>query len=285
VVNLWARPGEEITIRALSDLHIDEKMHSRSSLRRTAARDMARSKRPRAVIIGDLGGLIFPTDVRRFHPSGQRKQLQGVDDWLDTAIEYVCKELEALGYAWDVVGMGNHERTAMHHHGTDVVSRVAERLGAARGGFSGVIDYRIHVTKDGEPQQTKDPYALFRIVYHHGAWGGRYAKGYLGAWPFFAQHDGWNVALYGHNHLARLDPEVRVRVQGKELKTYPVFLANLASFRDVYGKDSRSPDYGEVKGFMRGYKGGARISVVPRWSKASSGNGSIALDYEVTYSS
>lgn len=277
------QPGEEILIRALSDLHLDEKLHSRSALRRTAARDLGRSKKVRAVVIGDLGGLIFPPDVRRFHASGVRKALQGQDDWLDRSIEYVSGELSALGYTWDLIGLGNHETQAMKAHGVDVVSRVAEKVGAARGGFSGVIDYRIHVTRTGEPMQSKDPYALFRVLYHHGAWGGRYAKGYLGAYPFFSQFDGWHVALYGHNHLARLDREARVKINGRSMSEYKTYLVNCASFRDVYGIDARSPDYGEVKGFMRGSKGGALITISPRWSRNAQGNAVIGLDYDVTY--
>lgn len=135
-----------------------------------------------ALAIGDVANLVLPPDQKRYRPSVQPRDLRGLDDWLDATVEYNADRLKSLGYHWDLFGIGNHEEEIRKRHGVDVVEHLAYRLGARRGGYSGVIDYRIH-------RPNTPGYFSFRALYHHGAWGGKWAKGYLGAWSWAAQHD------------------------------------------------------------------------------------------------
>jgi hypothetical protein len=50
---------------------------------------------------------------------------------------------------------------------------------------------------------------VVNVLYHHGAWGGKKAKGYLGAIDWARNFDGWDVFVFGHCHQVRLDVERR----------------------------------------------------------------------------
>jgi hypothetical protein len=255
VVDVELKVNETLHISPMYDVHLDDSLCDHDALLKMAA---VRRELPNhhAVWFGDTLNLVVPPDLRRFRPSGQPKEISGRDDWVNATLDYVGDKIEALGFVNDIFGPGNHEDEFCKRYGLDVTSILAHRFNAARGGYSGVVDYRIHF--DGKSHLT------FRLVYHHGAWGGRMAKGYNSAWPFFASIDSWNMALFGHNHASRVDPEVRRRVHGGQLEEYPVFIVNCGAWVKSYSDDASQTHYAERHGYMVQPRQCPLIRVTPR---------------------
>lgn len=277
--NLTVRSQEPIHITCLSDLHIDEDLCDYDGLR-----ELVESRRHLPnhsyVLIGDIYNLVFPPDLKRFRASVTPREVRGRDDWLDAAVEYVHDRLASLNIDIDLIGTGNHEDEVVKRHGVDVTSILASKLGAFRGGYSGVLDYRIVAgcNKERIKKTGGGSTARFRIVYHHGAWGGAYAKGYNGAVRFASMHDGWQVFLYGHNHSNRVDPEVRLRVNQStgELVEYPVYYVNCGSWVKSYAENAKITHYAERKGYTRQARKAPLIKI-----SAKNSGGLVSLSYSV----
>ena len=191
---------DTLHLTVLSDLHIDSPLCDYDGLKKMLK---ARSRLQNHVVcgIGDMADLVMPTDMKRFRPSVQKPHIATRDDWFAAALEEVGGLLEELKVVWLFIGRGNHEDEAMKRHGWDSTSVLAARLGCKPAGYSGVHDLRL---KRGSAQTT------FRLAWHHGAWGGAYAKGYNSALGYFSTIDSWHCAVWGHNHASRVDPEVRL---------------------------------------------------------------------------
>ena len=251
VREIYTAPNEPIYVTCLSDLHLDENLCDYEGLRDlVSARNEMYPGKHRLIMIGDVYNLVLPPDLRRYRPSVQVPNVRGKDSWLDATIEYVTERILGLNAPVDLIGIGNHEESVIQYHGTDVTSRLCAATGAFRGGYSGALDYRLNRYAKDSPHKG---HATFRIIYHHGAWGGRLAKGYNGASAFACQHDNWNVFLYGHNHASRIDKDVRVEPDPAtgRLIAYPVYLVNCASWVESYSDDASVTHYAERKGFLR----------------------------------
>lgn len=233
-----------LLIRAFSDLHIDESLARWDELAALARKDREAGVKY-AIAIGDTANMVLPVDLKRYRASGQPRAIQGLDDWLDSTVEFVVGRLKQLGYTWWLVTPGNHEDEVLRRHGVDVVRRIGDGLGCQVGGYSGVLDVRVKLSRGMS--------SVVRILWHHGAWGGDLAKGYNGAVRWFNQHDEWDFGLYGHNHGSRHDVETRVKVSRTErrLITYRAHLVNLSSAVESYGDDARVTHYGERRGYKR----------------------------------
>lgn len=250
VVERTVAPGEALYLTPLSDLHLESSACEVGELRALLT-ERARLPNHSAVLIGDTLDCIGHGD-RRYRPSTQARRLHGVDSWMTEGIERAVEILSVPGMVYDLVGVGNHEDSYLQHSGGfDPLSVLAQRLGCARGGYSGVIDYRITLKvsahNDRQLKRTR-----VRVLYHHGAWGGEYAKGYLGAMRWAQQWDDWRVFVYGHDHKSVHHPEVRVRVRPDgTVEEYDTHIVNLSSFTGGYATDAREVRYPERKGLRR----------------------------------
>ena len=255
VIDVDVPIGDTFYLTPIFDAHLDSAMCDHESLKRMA--DERRSlPNHRVIWIGDFCDLVSPPDIKRFRPSVQPDGIAKRDDWINAATEYVIEKIDALDLKHDLFSPGNHEDSALKFHGYDITTVVAKHFGARRGGYSGVIDYRIQTSGS-----TSIP---FRVVYHHGAWGGRLAKGYNGAAPFFAQIDSWHMALFGHCHAMRSDREVRRRVHGGDLETYPTYIVNCGQWVQSYTDDAGITHYPERAGHMPAPRSCPLIKVTPR---------------------
>jgi hypothetical protein len=255
VVDVRLAIGETLHLTPISDAHIESSDCDYPALKKMAdeRRDLPHHQ---VIWIGDFCNLVTPVDLKRFRPSVQSPGVALRDDWINAATEEVTKRIEGLNLKHALFGPGNHEDSAIQHSGYDITSVIASHFHAARGGYSGVLDYKITTSTNCR--------VLFRILYHHGAWGGRLAKGYNGAWPFFSAFDFWNIAIFGHNHASRVDPELRRRVHDGKIEEYPVWLLNCGSFVQTYGEDAGVVHYEEKRGYMVHPRTCPLIRVTPR---------------------
>ena len=236
-------PGEELCITPLSDVHIESSAFDLEAFTTTMK---ARAKLPnhRVIMLGDVMDLVVPRDLKRWRPSAQDSSLAGCDDWVNQSIELAVERIEATGVNVDVVAPGNHEDEFTKRHGVDVTSILAHRLGAVRGGYSGVVRYRLTTAGVHHTQ-------LLTLAYHHGAWGGRLVKGFGGARDWFRAWDGWHFALYGHNHQTVVNSESKFRVSRTgELVEYPVYYVCCGTWVESYSPDAKTTHYAERAGHM-----------------------------------
>ena len=264
VVDVKTGVGDPFYLTPIFDAHLDDELCDFSALKRMADK---RRDLPNHYVIwcGDFSNLVLPPDVKRFRPSVQPEGIARRDDWLNTTTDYVIKHIEELNLNNIFFSPGNHEDSAIKFHGYDLTSVVAHHFNAARGGYSGVIDFRVYVSKTQK--------ITFRVVYAHGSWGGRLAKGYNSAHPFFSQIDSWNVALYGHCHALRHDPEVRRRVHEGHLESYEVHFINCGQWVESYQDDASVTYYAERAGHQPQPKKCPLIKITPRKTYTGSGKG------------
>jgi len=255
VRDVWMRTGETLHITPVSDAHLDDSSCDFEALRRVMEERRGLPNH-RVLWIGDTANFILPSDLRRSRPSVLPHEIAGQDAYLNKITDYVVDRIRNLNVVSDLFGVGNHEDEVIKRSGYDVVSVLAKEFNAARGGYSGAIDYRLHVTADGKPYKGgsgKTPFVTLTILYHHGAWGGRKAKGYLGAIDFFSQHTfPWQLAIYGHCHGSRVDPETAViRDKDGTFREVTHYLVNCAGFQSPYPEDAEKTTYAERRGYLR----------------------------------
>ena len=136
--------GEPVHITLMSDLHLESSLCDVDGVKSTLS-ERAKLPNHSAILIGDVMDLIGNQDVRRFRQSVQAPFLNGVDDWVNEAIEFTTDTLNIDGVVYDMVSPGNHEDEWLKRHGLDVTSVIAHNLNTSRGGYSGAIDYTISV--------------------------------------------------------------------------------------------------------------------------------------------
>ena len=237
--------GEVATISPVFDVHAEGKRCAYDKLK--AELEARAGENHYAFLGGDVLDMITPRDLMRFQPSVQSESLHGRDDWADAAVEVASERISSIdGVKILGVGVGNHEHQYTKRHGFDVTSALAHRLKCARLGMSGVIRLRIK-----QPDQDRSKCEVFTIVWHHGAWGGEVINGFGRAWRYFNVFRDWHVALFGHNHWTKVEPERRWRISptGK-LVEVPVYLAACGTFSDGYDPvEAFDIDYSDLKGY------------------------------------
>ena len=248
IINITIKPGETVTWRAFSDLHLDENLCDRSFLIQQARRDREQFGNVRALCFGDITNLVFAVDAKRYAPSVTRNTLARRDQFVKAAVRSCGAFLEKLNYKWDLISEGNHEKSATKHYGADVAGDLAEHLGCVVGGVSGAVDFRFTI-----PHGTDGKFstrARIRFIYTHGNWGGESA-GYMSAKRWAFQYDDWDAMFYGHNHKCFVRPEVRLSIDGNNIREKTVFIVNCGSAARSYGHDARETHYGELKCYPR----------------------------------
>lgn len=249
--------GEPVHITLLSDLHVESSVCDIAGLQRLL-RDRASLPNHSVVILGDLVDMVGPRDLKRYRQSCRIPEMSGRDDWINVLIDHVVETLSIEGITYDFFGIGNHEDEWLKRHGLDILSIVAHKLGAVRCGYSGIADYRII-------PRGRSKHLRFRLGWHHGAWGGRHAKGFMGAKEWAFRFPGWDVYAYGHCHSSRIDPEVAWEVRGKELVERRITLVNCGSWtQPLDGKDARVTHYTERRGHPPQPRTAPLVKIVPR---------------------
>ena len=240
-INIDLKKGEPLHISPVSDLHLESASCDLEGFQKLM-RERNRLPNHRVFLLGDTFDLVVPRDLRRFIPSSQSEDLHGRDDWAAAALEKAAEILSEDDTKYDLITPGNHEYEFMKRHGFDMTSVLAHQLRCQRGGYFGVLRYRMNTKK-------RDRARLFNILYHHGAWGGRVAKGFSGARDWARRFEGWDVFTYGHNHETHVHREVRMRAKGSELIEKTVHIVNTSSWVHTFHKDGKKVSYAEKAGY------------------------------------
>jgi len=189
------------------------------------------------ILLGDTGDFIFHKDPR-YMPSVTEESLIGVDDYLDASLDQQVKRYGK--YPVRMVGEGNHGREILKRHGVNPAQRLARKLGALFGGFSGFLRVRFY----NNPKIC----CVLTFLYHHGAWGGAVIKGLGGAKRFAQGFDDWDCFVFGHNHQCHAHQEVKIRpTQTGRLDRRSIWIVNSGTFLETYEQGMTT--YGEVKGY------------------------------------
>jgi len=179
----------------------------------------------------------------------QDGRLAGRDDWFNAALDLAVERLTATETQYDLVIPGNHEDEFCKRHGVDTTSMLARELRCARGGYSGIVLYRLRAVA-GNGKRYAHSSAL-PILYHHGAWGGRVMKGFGGARDWARAFDNWAIFAYGHNHQATVHREVGFRVTPKgKLEEFPRYFVCTGSWVENFAEDAKHTHYAERAGHM-----------------------------------
>jgi len=247
-VTVDLKDEEPLYITPLSDLHIDSNEFDARSFERTMC-ERAKLPNHHAIIIGDAMDLVVPPDLKRWRASVQDRSIIGRDDWLNAAVDLAVERLKAPGIQYDLICPGNHEDEAVKRHGIDVTSMLARELRCARGGYSGYIEYVIRSKTGDSPPARRVP--IFRLLYHHGAWGGGVSKGFGGARDWCRGFDGWAAFCYGHNHQTMVHRETRIRPKRNGgITEYPVYIICCGAWVHNYSDDAKITHYAERAGHM-----------------------------------
>ena len=202
--------------------------------------------------IGDISNFIMPGPDKRHTPSTPIPELADADEYIDRQVE---RQLEIYRkYPWIAMGVCNHCTAVINHHFTNPVKRLIDKMnddpdrkalpGMQYAGYSGFARFRFRTHKSS-------PGALctWTVLYHHGAWGGAVIKGLGGAKRWAYAHEGWDAAVYGHNHAlhGHQEPMLRMSERG-EITHRDLFIVNTGTFLRG-AKQGGNPAYSEIKGY------------------------------------
>jgi hypothetical protein len=197
----------------------------------------AAMERSHFVLLGDVGDFIFHGD-NRFMPSVTEPNLIGVDDFLDASIDQQAKLYGK--YPIRMISEGNHGRQILKRFGVNPAQRLARKIGAQFGGFSGYLKVRLWHNARG--------CTAVYFLFHHGSWGGAVIKGLGGAKRFASAFDGWDVFVYGHNHQCHVHQEPKIYCTDRgDIDRRQTFIVNSGTFLESYEQGLTT--YGEVKGY------------------------------------
>jgi len=159
----------------------------------------AKAMGARVNINGDLFDAILPSDLKRYVPSAVDSP---DDDLLDVAVKRAIEIYGPYADLIDMVGMGNHEGSALKHHSVNLSKRFVDeinRLGGKTwfGGYGGWITYSFYHERR---------YGVFRLRYHHGAGGASpVTRGTID----FTRMSGWiegaDLVWMGHKHFQKVE--------------------------------------------------------------------------------
>lgn len=240
ITDIALRTSEDVAIVFVSDLHVDSPLFQYTKLKRAIATLKEQHANVVCAAIGDVMDAIYPTDSRRFAPSSQIAAIAASDDYVMARINYAADVLrDVFGDTLCFVSRGNHEDATIKNEGVNPTKEIARLLNVSYGPYCGIIRFLFPMTRAKKAANI----IPFVVAYHHGAWGGKYAKGYLGAYPWFSSIEGIHAGVYGHNHMSRQDTITRWRFRtnkrGWEMVTIPII--NCGSWVDST-KNIHSPD-------------------------------------------
>lgn len=215
--------SDKIHLSPFFDCHVDSPDCALGHLHKIMRR---RAALPYSIFLsgGDFGNCIWQGDPR-YSGVEMRKEYTDTPDVADNLVESFGNKYGHL--PWIGLVEGNHEGVIRKKHGTNIINRMCKRIKlpewiklvnkhskkcnqktAAFLGREGRIRLKM-ISNSGNSLCTLD------IGYHHGAWGGKHAKGMIGAKEKMAEYDGVDLFLYGHIHGQNSDKIVKKYMTSK----------------------------------------------------------------------
>ena len=187
---------KDFKLGLFSDLHIDDKYCKRDQLKE--ALQYAYDSYDGILLNGDVFSCLLPKDLTRFtlaHAIANR------DDYLDYIIDYVTDFLAPYADKIKIIGMGNHEVSALKFHATNPAARLCRQL-KEHGGNPQFGDYQNIVRLRFDNGSHVVTYNIWMC---HGIGAG--AKRSRGALEWDIVYSRFDANLYwmGHNHLSEID--------------------------------------------------------------------------------
>lgn len=196
-IHLEKSPGRAI-LCLMSDLHLDAEAHDRELL----IRDLKTAQKigARISINGDVFDGILPSDRKRYHRAVSSAN-ENRDDLINRMVFQAVDILKPYADQIDMISPGNHERSLLKYHHTDVTAMIVWALNQSRspdlppihqGSYRGFQQYVLAFTKQSN--------SVFTIYRHHGRGGSAPVTG--GALDLDRIRKDFEADLYwiGHKH-------------------------------------------------------------------------------------
>ena len=175
---------------------------------------------------------------------------------LDEQIDLITEILMPYKARLIGVGAGNHEEKVLNKCSTDLVARLARRLGCANLGYSGIIILRLNKKSGGGGRTV-------RIHWHHG-WGGsgRTAGGTITKYSKDMTNYECDVFFYGHDHHCHTYEHPRFTTVGKRLMSKDLQLGICGTYLKTFSDTTDAP-YSEIAGYPPLKIGGLILEIKP----------------------
>lgn len=202
--------GDEQRVLCQSDAHWDNPMCNRDMMK--AHLDEALALDAPVIDNGDWFCVMQGKWDKRANKSDLRPEHQRAD-YLDALVETSAAYLKPYERILTIRGQGNHERSILTRHETNLTERLVERLRAGGaphvylGGYSGFIVFQIqHDSTCRRP---------FKMHYHHGhGGGGAVTRGVIQTNRHAVFLSDADFVWTGHTHDSWQVPIARVRLNG-----------------------------------------------------------------------
>lgn len=243
----------------LSDVHFDSTVCDRDLLREHLLQ--ARSRKADVLIFGDM----FDVMGAKHDPRSDKSQIRpeyNVPNYLDAVVKDAAKYFK--GFNIKLIGMGNHERNIERRHETNVIERIADKIGALAVGYTGFI--RFVFREPSGKSRSLDMY------FNHGSGGSApVTKGTIQTNRRNASIDA-DIFVSGHNHNRWMMETTRFFADGVgSLRSKAVHHINLGAYKD------HDTWEGEM-GFPAPNKGGVWLHL-----KKQVRDGKVSLKYDAIY--
>lgn len=204
----WQRNRDwKFRILVTADRHLDSKF-SQLKLQKKHLQEAKDGGWP----VIDLGDVMDAMQGAK-DPRGCRSELLPLlsdkDEYFDAVVDYAYDFLVPYADQLALIGLGNHETSALKHNGTNLTKRLTRRLSQAgspvlMGGYAGWLRMAF---KSGQTQQS------LNIRYTHGAGGAApVTKGVIKTNRRAVVYPDANIVLSGHTHEAYCVPIARERI-------------------------------------------------------------------------
>ena len=185
--------NDRIYITPIGDIHQDARACDRKRLAETLnGRQLLYGKKHYCIGIGDFSDWILPGDHRYRQGDPLNPQQAAIIDAKVKELYELCKPFQ-----WLSMGIGNHGYKMVSKHFTDPMERLSDMLGCPYGRYSGRLWLRMKFQSGYSTRSN-----ILRILFHHGAWGGHASGGFTSALNWARGFPGWDVFVYGHNHIS-----------------------------------------------------------------------------------
>lgn len=227
------KAGWEAWVLLSSDRHHDNALTDRELERQHL--ECLKARHGLGLDFGDL----FDAMQQKGDPRSRKNEIRpedNGDNYFDLIVEHAADFYAPYARWLKLFGRGNHESSALNHHGIDLTSNLVHRINthearsgqAFRGGFGGWVTFQFFVN-------TTKGYTK-RLKYFHGAGGGGpVTRGVIQSNRQAVYLPDADIVVNGHTHDSWYVPIARERITTKGLINHDLaHHIRLASYKDEY---------------------------------------------------